>query len=71
VYHGAIDDDAADADNVDEHFLRDAMDALIEGNKIENSTSKAIGCSIKFRAGEKSGRTDKRGESSERPSGGP
>ena len=48
VYRGAIDDNARDASNVDEPFLTNALDQLLSGKKIKKSTSKAIGCSIKF-----------------------
>jgi len=48
VYRGAIDDNARDSKSVDEHFLANAIDSLIEGKPIEKPISKAIGCSIKF-----------------------
>ena len=48
VYRGAIDDNARDADNVEEPFLSNAIDQLLAGKKIKKTTSKAIGCSIKF-----------------------
>ena len=48
VYRGAIDDNARDADSVDEPFLSNAIDQLLAGKKIKKTTSKAIGCSIKF-----------------------
>ena len=48
VYRGAIDDNARDADNVEESFLSNAIDQLLAGKKIKKTTSKAIGCSIKF-----------------------
>jgi len=48
VYRGAIDDDAMDANSVEEHFLANAIKQLIDGQPIEKPTSKAIGCSIKF-----------------------
>jgi peroxiredoxin len=48
VYHGAIDDNAQDADAVRDHFLRDAIDALADGKPIAHSETKAIGCGIKF-----------------------
>ena len=49
VYRGAIDDNARDASNVEEPFLTNALDQLLSDQKIRKSTSKAIGCSIKFR----------------------
>tara|TARA_B100000900_G_scaffold402112_1_gene407607 strand:- start:324 stop:914 length:591 start_codon:yes stop_codon:yes gene_type:complete len=48
VYRGAIDDNARDASSVEEPFLINALDQLLAGRKIKKSTSKAIGCSIKF-----------------------
>ncbi len=48
VYRGAIDDNARDASNVEEPFLSNALDQLLAGRKIKKTTSKAIGCSIKF-----------------------
>jgi len=48
VYRGAIDDNARDAASVDESFLANAIEQLINDQPIEKPTSKAIGCSIKF-----------------------
>ena len=48
VYRGAIDDNARDGDAVEESFLSNAIDQLLAGRKIKKTTSKAIGCSIKF-----------------------
>lgn len=48
VYRGAIDDNARQADNVEEPFLLNALDQLLAGKKIKKTSSKAIGCSIKF-----------------------
>ena len=48
VYRGAIDDNARDAEAVEEPFLSNAIDQLLAGRKIKKTTSKAIGCSIKF-----------------------
>ena len=49
VYRGAIDDNARDKNFVDEPFLTNALDELLEGVPISKKTSKAIGCSIKFK----------------------
>ncbi len=46
-YIGAIDDSARNASNVDEKFLENALDALLAGNPIKVTSTKAIGCSIK------------------------
>ena len=46
-YIGAIDDNARDANAVQEKFLANAVNAHISGKKISPETTKAIGCSIK------------------------
>ena len=49
VYRGAIDDNAKNAKEVDEPFLANAIDALLAGSPINPETTKALGCSIKFK----------------------
>ena len=49
VYRGAIDDNAKNAKKVDVPFLANAIDALLTGNPINPQTTKALGCSIKFK----------------------
>jgi len=51
TFHGAIDDDAKNPDEVEAHYLRNALDALLAGESVLLSETKAIGCSIKFRPG--------------------
>jgi hypothetical protein len=46
-YIGAIDDNSKNPEEVKETYLADAIDALIEGQKPNPATTKAIGCSIK------------------------
>lgn len=46
-YHGAIDDNAQDADAVKDRYVEMAVAALEAGNDPEPSAVKAIGCSIK------------------------
>lgn len=46
-YIGAIDDNSRNAAAVKTKFLENAVGALLEGRKIELTTTKAIGCSIK------------------------
>lgn len=48
-YIGAIDNNYADAEDVDEHYLNDAVNALIDGNEVPKKETKAIGCSIKVK----------------------
>ena len=49
VYKGAIDDNAKNAKNVEEPFLSNAIDAMLAGEAIAISSTKALGCSIKFK----------------------
>ena len=48
VYHGAIDDDR-DGDDVTQHFLRDALDAVLAGRAPDPSETAPVGCSVKWR----------------------
>ena len=48
VYHGAIDDNASDANAVEAAYLKDALDALLAGKAVSIPETKALGCSIKF-----------------------
>ena len=48
VYRGAIDDNARDANMVEENYLANAIDQMLDNKTIEKQVSKAIGCSIKF-----------------------
>ena len=48
VYRGAIDDNARNAKKVEEAYLSNAIDALLENKKIVKNSTKALGCSIKF-----------------------
>lgn len=47
AYVGAIDDNM-EIDKVQEHYLRDAIDAVLAGNKPEVDSTKAVGCGIKY-----------------------
>ncbi|KOY52310.1 thioredoxin family protein [Polaribacter dokdonensis] len=46
-YIGAIDDSSRNPDAVNEKYVENAVDALLVGKKIDKTTTKAIGCSIK------------------------
>lgn len=46
-YIGAIDNSSRDASAVTEKYVENAVDALLAGKKIEKTTTRAIGCSIK------------------------
>jgi len=48
-YIGAIDDNYEDASQVSEKYVEKAVDALLAGNAIEQTTTVAIGCSIKVK----------------------
>jgi len=50
VYHGAIDDNADDAAKVTKPYLTDAVTAVAAGKPVATTQTKALGCSIKFRA---------------------
>ncbi len=49
TYIGAIDDNHSDAANVKEKYLEDAVNALLKNSKPTTETTKAIGCSIKWK----------------------
>ena len=46
-YIGAIDDNYKDASSVTTKYVEKAVDALIQGQEVEQKETKAIGCSIK------------------------
>lgn len=46
-YIGAIDNNHADANDVDEYYVADAVNALLAGQAVKVETTKAIGCTIK------------------------
>lgn len=48
VYHGVIDDNAHVAADVENRYLRDALQALVDGTEVPVKTTKALGCTIKF-----------------------
>ncbi|MDZ7715416.1 MAG: hypothetical protein U5J95_04305 [Balneolaceae bacterium] len=48
VYRGAIDDNARSAEDVENHYLMDAIKALGAGEEIATKTSKSLGCTIKW-----------------------
>lgn len=49
AYIGAIDDNARDPQNVEEQFVANAITALMDGKQPEQTATKAIGCTIKWR----------------------
>lgn len=48
VYRGAIDDNAKQPKKVKQTYLADAIDAMLAGKEIKETSTKALGCSIKF-----------------------
>lgn len=48
VYKGAIDDNAASEDEVEETWLKNAIENLANGREINPKSTKALGCTIKF-----------------------
>lgn len=53
-YIGAIDDNYKDASAVNTKYVEDAVDALLAGESIEETKTRAIGCSIKVKKDKKS-----------------
>ncbi len=48
AYHGAIDDNAKNPAQVEQHFLADAMKRMVAGETIDPNETRSIGCGIKF-----------------------
>ena len=48
-YIGAIDDNYKDASAVNVKYAENAVDALLAGNEVQETTTRAIGCSIKVK----------------------
>jgi peroxiredoxin len=48
VYRGAIDDSPRDASAVEKRYILTAMEALANGEEVEPTVTKSIGCTIKF-----------------------
>ena len=48
-YHGAIDDNYDNPSNVKEHYLRNALDALLVGKSPKVAETKAVGCTVKWK----------------------
>ena len=49
-YIGAIDDNTDDAAAVKEKYVENAVDALLAGKPVTTTTTKAIGCGIKWKS---------------------
>lgn len=48
-YVGAIDDNSDEPSAVTKHYVEDAVDALLKGKTVSTQSTKAIGCTIKWR----------------------
>ena len=48
-YNGAIDDNGAEPNKVQKHYVADAVDELLNGKKVSVPETKSIGCQIHFR----------------------
>jgi len=49
VYHGTIDDNARKPDKVEKEYLKNALEAVVNGKEVPTKNTKALGCSIKYR----------------------
>jgi peroxiredoxin len=49
VYHGAIDDNRDDR-AVSQHYLREALDAVLEGREPSTRETPPVGCTVKWRS---------------------
>lgn len=49
AYKGAVSEGGRSPKPGGQSYLKDALDALLAGNPVDNSETKAVGCSIKFR----------------------
>jgi len=50
-YVGAIDNNADDASMAGKHYVKDAVNALLNGSEVPVAGTKAIGCTIKWNRG--------------------
>lgn len=48
-YVGAIDNNADDASKASKHYVKDAVNALLKGEQVPVTGTKAVGCGIKWR----------------------
>jgi glutathione peroxidase-family protein len=49
-YIGAIDNNSEDATKANEHYVQDAVNALLTGKPVTTTETKAIGCTIKWKS---------------------
>ena len=51
AYAGAIDDDNDDSKKEDKNYVEEAVTALVKGSAVPTATTKAYGCSVKYKEG--------------------
>ena len=49
AYHGAVDDNRKEPDKVQNHYLKEALDAVVSSKPPALPETKSLGCSIKYR----------------------
>jgi len=49
VYRGAVDDHPFEPDQIELHYLADALERLVDGRDIARPVTRSIGCAIAFR----------------------
>jgi hypothetical protein len=50
AYHGTVDDNLKQPDQVQKHYLKDALEAVAAGKAPSVAETKSLGCGIKYRA---------------------
>ena len=50
TYHGAIDDNPSDPDNVNRLHLKEAINEMVAGKEVSTKETRSVGCSIKRKA---------------------
>ncbi|MFQ5951327.1 MAG: thioredoxin family protein [Candidatus Geothermarchaeales archaeon] len=49
-YHGRLDDNRDEPDKVARRYVREAIDAILQGGKVETPETYSVGCTIKWSA---------------------
>jgi len=49
AYHGAVDDNRKEPEKVQNHYLKEALDAVVSGKLPAVPETKSLGCGIKYR----------------------
>jgi peroxiredoxin len=49
-YHGAIDDNYDDPNGVKQHYLRNALEALVGSKNVSVPETQPVGCTIKWKS---------------------